>query len=773
MKKLLCVLLAVVLICSVLTPISVFAENGPYTDVLENFDPDNLENIMEMNFSAIMIMDMYSEDEELSMMFAYPEIEGMVTPSNLKGVSYDLETNTLTFKSVKAPGAMVMAVNMGDDFKINLIGYNEMSSIISSSTGRGASVTLTGSGELVVNKDLYADSGIAIDGGDSAAFFKAEKDVDLKIYADEEYEGVAVLVDGSTITDPAQLIQLEGTVKAGGSIDSLPYTVNLYETIEGYDLDFDVYDYCDAVFKKDGQLCVGFEEYDYETFEVAGYTIFPVTYDETLACYITDVIEDYDAYFYEDYASAGYELVPDNDVPLSFKDFLIAEEKTEYNLALSADSTVKYGFDEYPYYGENGETEYEYTVYKVIEHEKLGYVLKAISNENLDGLVPQKTGEKNYCVAAITETLVMNEGGSVAPATVKLLSAKNTSGGITVTWTPLKNAESYRIYRKAAGDKTWTVLDTIIGAQKSSYKDTTTQNGVKYTYTVKAFNKVGAGGYNKTGVSAVRLKAPSVKLSNGAKGIYISWNKVAGAKSYKVYRKVDGAKDWTAIKSGFTGTVFLDKTAKSGVTYHYTVRAINGTSASTFGDWKINFLATPVVTSLTNTLDGVLIKWNKVPGAKQYVIYSRNLKTGKWERAGVAAGTAFLDKIGSSNTDMTYTVRAQAGTTFSAYNKTGYKIHHIKAPAFTAKNVKNGIQLEWSNVADATGYRIFRRVKGTSAWTVVVSQGKADFKNIGKSSPVYAYVDTNVKTGVTYEYAMRSLSPKANSANNYQTIVCK
>ena len=61
--------------------------------------------------------------------------------------------------------------------------------------------------------------------------------------------------------------------------------------------------------------------------------------------------------------------------------------------------------------------------------------------------------------------------------------------------------------------------------------------------------------------------------SNTTAGINVSWNKVDGAQKYYVYRKTSGT-SWSRIAE-VTSTSYVDKTAKSGSTYTYTVRAVN------------------------------------------------------------------------------------------------------------------------------------------------------------------------------------------------------
>ena len=65
MKKLLCMVLAALLLLSVMAPVTVFAENGPYPNDFEKFENMDLENIdiselMNIKLSAIMFMTLTS-----------------------------------------------------------------------------------------------------------------------------------------------------------------------------------------------------------------------------------------------------------------------------------------------------------------------------------------------------------------------------------------------------------------------------------------------------------------------------------------------------------------------------------------------------------------------------------------------------------------------------------------------------------------------------------------------------------------------------------------
>lgn len=81
--------------------------------------------------------------------------------NSIDGMSYDRETNTLTLNNYKNKTAGIATNMMGDDFKINLIGDNEIGGICSYGDAWGGSINISGNGSLVINADKSDDYGIA------------------------------------------------------------------------------------------------------------------------------------------------------------------------------------------------------------------------------------------------------------------------------------------------------------------------------------------------------------------------------------------------------------------------------------------------------------------------------------------------------------------------------------------------------------------------------------------------------------------------------------
>ena len=187
----------------------------------------------------------------------------------------------------------------------------------------------------------------------------------------------------------------------------------------------------------------------------------------------------------------------------------------------------------------------------------------------------------NGTASAYSSVVTITYGTVPTPAAPTMRSAKADSAGITVSWDTAANAVTYNVYRTADAGSSWTQVASSV--KGSSYKDTTVKKGVKYGYKVRGVAADGKtlGPMSPTGVTAKVTAASTtpdyVKLTSARRvtgGIQLTWESAADAKTYNVYRKVDGASGWTLLASSVSGTTYKDTSGKSGTTYAYTVRGV-------------------------------------------------------------------------------------------------------------------------------------------------------------------------------------------------------
>ena len=174
----------------------------------------------------------------------------------------------------------------------------------------------------------------------------------------------------------------------------------------------------------------------------------------------------------------------------------------------------------------------------------------------------------------------------VAPTISKL---ENTSGGIKLSWNKIAGVYGYRLYYKTSSGGWKRFKDTTA----TSFTDSGVSPNRTETYTIRCIDKNGntVSGYNSKGWSKKYAPvAPKItKLTNTSKGVSVTWGKVAGVYSYRLYRKYDGG-SWTKVKDT-TAASYTDSDAKKGKKVTYTLRCIdkNGKTISGYNatGWSI------------------------------------------------------------------------------------------------------------------------------------------------------------------------------------------
>ncbi len=357
-------------------------------------------------------------------------------------------------------------------------------------------------------------------------------------------------------------------------------------------------------------------------------------------------------------------------------------------------------------------------------------------------------------------------------ATPTLSKVENTKEGVKVTFKGVSGAENYRLYVKGGKYKSFTkVGDTT----STSIVDKNAQSGVKYTYTVACVNADGTqrtSAYNSTGKSITYIAAPVItKLGNAKDGVKITWDKVPGAAQYKVFVK-SGSK-WKSL-GNTKSNEFVHKAAKSGETYTYTVRCVSSTGKSytsaydTVGK-SIQFIATPKLSKVANTTDGVKVTWGAVEGASGYRVYVKGGEFKKWTTVGDTTETTLTHYSPKSGVKYTYTVACMSEdfkTRVSSFDSKGLAVNYIAAPVITGAKVdENGITISWDKVEGAQKYRVF--VKSGSSWKKLKDTTSTSFTHnnlVDGNSYTYtvrcisstgkSYTSAYNTTGVTYEYIL-------------------
>lgn len=340
----------------------------------------------------------------------------------------------------------------------------------------------------------------------------------------------------------------------------------------------------------------------------------------------------------------------------------------------------------------------------------------------------------------------------------------NMSNGIKIRWNIVNGADSYILYRKAGSATTWTKVKTVSEDEEYPYVQYTDKNvksGTKYTYTVKAYDGDEYSPYNEKGWSKEFLTTPKIKsIDNYYGGPKISWGKVTGAKKYEVYRRTKSS-DWKEIGTT-SSTSYVDSTAKSGTKYYYAIRAVDGSSksynsTSHFNDVCKTVTYSPVLKLANTTSTDIKVSWNKVSGAKKYVVYRKAGSAKSWKKIKTTTSTSYTDESVKNGTTYKYMVKAlnSKSKTISSSKSSGTTIRCISAPKLSSvKSAKSGITFKWNKVSGASGYYVYRKT------------GSGDYEKIAtvKGGTKISYLDKKAKKGKTYYYTVKAYYSSYSSA---------
>ena len=352
------------------------------------------------------------------------------------------------------------------------------------------------------------------------------------------------------------------------------------------------------------------------------------------------------------------------------------------------------------------------------------------------------------------------ENAGKAKLTAALTYTVPGDGGETVEMSA--DVTSLAVWSVTGGSGTTAVTDGTLVVDKdesaNSLDVTAEYAGLKGTATVKIIQPDEPD--DPPVVPPVDPDVPTAPLltsvTSGANGVTVKWEPFPNAVKYRVFYKT-GTGGWT--KAGDTAATSYTWTgAKFGTAYTFTVRCINsaGTAYTSSFDTKglsiTHYLDTPQLTSVTNTAEGVAIRWGAVSGAAKYRIFYKT-GTGGWTKLVDTTSTGYTWKGAKSGATYTFTVRCinSAGTgNTSAFDTKGLSITYqpatLDTPTLSAvTNTPNGVAIQWGAVSGAAQYRVFYKT-GSGSWTKLIDTAST------------SYTWTGAKSGTAYTFTVRCLN---------------
>ncbi len=341
----------------------------------------------------------------------------------------------------------------------------------------------------------------------------------------------------------------------------------------------------------------------------------------------------------------------------------------------------------------------------------------------------------------------------------------NTASGVKVSWPAVEGATGYRVYRSTYSGGKWSDYVRYTTTSSLSYLDKNVKSGVKVRYIVYAYNGILSSKHSYPKATTY-LSTPSVKSTNTAAGVSVTWAKVPGATKYNVYRSTLSNGKWSDyVRYTTTSNLsYVDKNAKSGTSVKYAVYAYSADgSRSALGTAAAMVrLSQPVVT-VKNAATGATISWGKVAGATSYNVYRSTLSNGKWSdyvRCKSTTGLTYTDTTVKSGTSVKYAVYAYKSSYRSSLG-TGNATYYLSQPAVKVENGVTAVKVTWGKVAGATSYRVYRSTYVNGSWSKYV---------LYQTTTSTGYADKNVSSGTRVRYMVYAYKGTYHSADKTGVI---
>ena len=297
------------------------------------------------------------------------------------------------------------------------------------------------------------------------------------------------------------------------------------------------------------------------------------------------------------------------------------------------------------------------------------------------------------------------------PTVPTITKVESGNSGVIIKWDAFEGAELYRVFYKTGANSWKSLGDTA----STSFTHADAPYDTECRYTVRCVDKNGnfTSDYDKTGYLNTRLKNPTLKsatLMNYFIGV--SWDKVSGAKAYRVYIKGGQYTSWTWIYDCDTNYIDIDAgllELESNTKYSFTVRCLDdlkGDRLVSGYDTKgvsVKYYESPFIYGLVCTGDGIEIYWDEVEGVSKYRVFEWT--DGGWKKLTDLENTAILVTGLTRGSYYRFTVRGldSSGEFLTPYDPYGRSIRWYSS-VYETEYSANGIIREVSKAAVNAGF---------------------------------------------------------------------
>ncbi len=319
---------------------------------------------------------------------------------------------------------------------------------------------------------------------------------------------------------------------------------------------------------------------------------------------------------------------------------------------------------------------------------------------------------------------------------------------IKIKWSPVKNAESYYIYRSSSENGSY---KKIALTEKTYFTDTSLARHTTYYYKIRAHGYDAISAFSSSKHMQTRLATPIVTSTRtGYHTINISWNKISHASGYYLYRARTINGSYTKIAALKTYS-YKDTHLNTGNTYYYKVKAYySGSSDDNSICGKSEgvqlYLSRPSnISAKVSATSCVKISWSAVKNANYYFIYRSQSENGPYIISAGSRSCSYTDTNLQLGQIYYYKISALKNITDVKYESAKTASISIKAtlsaPKITVSYFSSSKQavISWNAVSEASQYRVYRKTPGGSYCLLTITNQFSFTDHSGIDGELYYY----------------------------------
>jgi len=336
-------------------------------------------------------------------------------------------------------------------------------------------------------------------------------------------------------------------------------------------------------------------------------------------------------------------------------------------------------------------------------------------------------------------------------------------------WTPVDGAETYYLYRKAAGETSYKLLAKV---KETKYEDKTVSPGAVYRYKVRAVRRINGKNAKAKLSASCRIKMAVSAMSIGRcegkdyRTAELEWTQAESAAGYYVYRSVKETGTYRKIKTIKNADTlqYTDTGIVPGKYFYYKIAAYyrQNDGSVTAGELsqarKVKTqMDAPVFTAVKQTANPCLgLAWEKAANASGYRIYrSQSADKGFQKIADLSSGAMVGYEDRAVTPGVTYYYRIKALFVNKSYKGLSQPSDIISgtlkpsAPGgiTVEQNGTDSLTISWQSCPGAQTYRVYRSEKADAE----------SFECVAEQLTDTGYQDEGLNPGSVYYYRISAV----------------